>query len=76
MITLFAHNKRDERRVPPVYRLLLATHIVVSGVWLGVAVAKLTLAVVALTTYAAVSDSLYSLMRVVYLAFPPAAVRE
>jgi hypothetical protein len=54
---------------PQVYRLLLTTHIVVSGVWLGFAVAKLALALFALTT-----DALYSSMRVVYLAFPPAAV--
>jgi hypothetical protein len=73
---LLSRNKREERRASPrVYRLLLTTHVLVSGVWLGVAVAKLTLAVVALTTGApAVSDALYSSMRVVYLAFPSASV--
>jgi hypothetical protein len=73
---LLSRNKQGERRVsPPVYRLLLTTHIVVSGVWLGVAVAKLTLSLVALITGAqGVGEALYSSMRVVYLAFPPTAV--
>jgi hypothetical protein len=73
---LLSRNKQGERRVsPPVCRLLLTAHIVVSGVWLGVAVAKLTLALVALTAgEQGVSDTLYSSMMVVYLAFPPTAV--
>jgi len=70
---VFSHDKRGERRVsPPVYRLLLATHIVVSGGWLGIAVAKLTLAVAAATSGA--SDDLYSSIQVMNAAFPPAAV--
>ncbi len=70
---MYASNGRGERRVsPPVYRLLLAAHVVVSGAWLGVVVAKLLLGVAALTSDA--SDALYASMRVVDVAFPPAAV--
>ncbi len=73
MTTLFARSKRGDRRVsPPVYRLLLAAHVVVSGAWLGVVVAKLVLGVAAVTSD--VPDALYASMRVVDVAFPPAAV--
>jgi hypothetical protein len=43
--TLFSYNKCGERREPPrVYRhLLFTTHIIVSGGWPGIALAKLVL---------------------------------
>ena len=70
---MFSHNKRGERRVSsPVYRFLLAAHVVVSGAWLGVVAAKLALAVAAVTSDA--SDALYVAMGVVNVAFPPMAV--
>lgn len=73
---MFSRNKRGERRVSqPAYKLLLAAHILVSGVWLGIAAAKLVLAVAAPTTGdPRVSGALYSAMEVVNVAFPPAAV--
>lgn len=38
---MFSRNKRGERRASPrVYRLLLATHIIVSVGWLGIVFAK------------------------------------
>jgi hypothetical protein len=73
---LFSRNKRGELRVsPPVYRLLLATHIIVSVGWLGIVVAKLVLGLRAATSDAPeVSDALYTSIQVVDAAFPPAAV--
>jgi hypothetical protein len=73
---LFSRSKRGELRVsPPVYRLLLATHIIVSVGWLGIVVAKLVLGLRAVTLDAPeVSDALYASMEVVDAAFPPAAV--
>lgn len=73
---MFSRNKRGERRVSSrVYKLLFAEHIIISGGWLGIAVAKLALAVAAATTGApGVSDALHSSMRVVNVAFPAAAV--
>jgi hypothetical protein len=73
---LFSRNKRGELRVsPPVYRLLLATHIIVSVGWLGIVVAKLVLGLRAVTSdVSEVSDALYASMDVVNVAFPPAAV--
>ena len=57
------------------YRLLLATHIIVSVGWLGIVVAKLVLGLRAMTSDAPeVSDALYASMQVVDAAFPPAAV--
>jgi hypothetical protein len=76
LIILFSRNIRGERWVsPPVYKLLLAAHIIVSGGWLGIAFAKLVLAVAAATAGALdVSDALYVSMEVVNVAFPPAAI--
>lgn len=73
---MFSRNIRGERWVsPPVYKLLLAAHIIVSGGWLGIAFAKLVLAVAAATAGALdVSDALYVSMEVVNVAFPPAAI--
>jgi hypothetical protein len=60
---------------PPVYRLLLTTHIMVSVGWLGVVFAKLVLGFRAMASDApGVSDSLYAAMEMVNVAFPPAAV--
>jgi hypothetical protein len=58
---------------PPVYRLLLAAHVVVSGGWLGIAAAKLALAVAAGAAVDA-PEALYTSMHVVNVAFPPTAV--
>jgi hypothetical protein len=73
---LFSRNKRGERRASPrVYRLLLATHIIVSVGWLGIVFAKLVLGLRAMTSNApGVSDALYLSMGVVNIAFPPAAI--
>ena len=74
--TVFSPSKRGERRVSPAqYRLLLATHIGVSGAWLGVVLAKLVLGLAALTTAApAVAAALYLAMDMVNVAFPPLAI--
>jgi uncharacterized membrane protein len=59
----------------PVYRLLLATHIVVSVGWLGVTVAKLALGITAATTGDPDSSrALYLSAGVVDAVFPPAAI--
>lgn len=73
---MFSHNKRGERRVSrPLYRLLLAAHVVVSGGWLGVVVSKLALLLAAATTAGrGASGALYESVRVVDAVFPPAAV--
>lgn len=73
---MFSHNKRGERRVSrPLYRLLLAAHVVVSGGWLGVVVAKLALLLAAATTMGqGVSGAFYESVRAVDVVFPPAAV--
>lgn len=73
---VFSRNKAGERRVsPPVYRLLLTAHILVSAGWLGVVFAKLLLGLRAVASDApAVSDPLYTATEAVNVAFPPAAV--
>lgn len=73
---MFSRNKRGERRASPrVYRLLLATHIIVSVGWLGIVFAKLVLGLRAMMSNApGVSDALYLSMGVVNIAFPPAAI--
>jgi hypothetical protein len=69
-------TKQNERRLSPShYRLLLATHIVVSGAWLGVVVTKLVLGLTAVT--AADPDRAATLAvatAVVNPAFPPLAI--
>jgi hypothetical protein len=60
LIFLFSRNKRGERRASPrVYRLLLATHIIVSVGWLGIVFAKLVLGLRAMTSSAPASPTLY-----------------
>ncbi len=51
---MFTHNTHGKRWVsPPLYKFLLATHIIVSVSWLGVVIAKVVLGLVAVT----ISDS-------------------
>ncbi len=73
---MFFRTKRGELRVsPPWYKFLLATHIVVSVGWLGVAAAKLVLGVRAITTADPdLPDALYTSMQAMNALFPPAAV--
>jgi hypothetical protein len=73
---MFSRDKRGERRVSqPVYKLLLAAHVVVSGAWLGIAFAKIILGVAAATSEApATSRPLYLSMEAVNVAFPPTAI--
>lgn len=73
---MFSRNRRGERRVsPPLYKLLLSAHIIVSIGWLGIVFAELVLGVVALTSDTTeVSDALYLSMEVVNVAFLPAAI--
>ncbi len=50
---MFSRDKRGARRVSqPVYKLLLAAHVVVSSAWLGIAFAKIVLGVAAVTSEA------------------------
>lgn len=73
---MYSRDKRGVRRVSqPVYKLLLAAHVVVSGAWLGIAVAKIVLGVAAATSNApAASRPLYLSMEAVNVAFPPTAI--
>ena len=73
---MFSRDKRGARRVSqPVYKLLLAAHVVVSGAWLGIAFAKIVLGVAAVTSEAsAASRPLYLSMEAVNIAFPPTAI--
>lgn len=73
---MFSRDKWGGRRVsPPVYKLLLAAHVVVSGAWLGIVFAKTLLGVAAVTSDApAASRSLYLSMEAVNVAFPPTAI--
>ena len=60
---------------PPLYKLLLAAHIIVSVGWLGIVFAKLILGLAAVTSDAPdVADALYVSMDVVNVAFPPVAI--
>lgn len=56
----------------PLYKLLLAAHLTVSGGWLGLVAAKLVLALAALTS--ATPAALYLSVGVLDVAFPPVAV--
>jgi uncharacterized membrane protein len=60
---------------PPLYKLLLTAHIIVSVGWLGIVFAKLVLGLAATTSDAPeVSGALFVSMEVVNVAFPPAAI--
>ena len=51
MLSLFSRNKNGERRLSPSrFKFLLMTHILVSGAWLGAALAKFVLGLAAVTT--------------------------
>ena len=73
---MFQRNQHGERRVSPsTYKLLLTTHIAVSGAWLGVVVAKLALGIAAITAGpASPPATLYAAIRVVDPTFPPLAI--
>jgi uncharacterized membrane protein len=73
---MFVQNAQGERRIsPPLYKLLLTTHIIVSVGWLGVVVAKLVLGIAAATSGdSEVARGLYAAMQVVNPIFPPAAI--
>ncbi len=73
---MFSSNRRGERRVsPPMYKLLLTAHIIVSVGWLGGVFAKLVLGIAAITSNAPdISDALYVSMEVVDVIFLPAAI--
>lgn len=60
---------------PQLYKLLLAAHIIVSVGWLGIVFANLVLGLAAIASETPeVSDALYSSMKVVNVAFLPAAI--
>ena len=73
---MFSRDKRGVRRVTqPLYKLLLAAHVVDSGAWLGIAFAKIVLGVAAATSNTpAASRPLYLAMEAVNVAFPPTAI--
>ena len=73
---MFSRDKRGVRRVSqPVYKLLLAAHVVVSGAWLGIAFAKIVLGVAAVTSETpAATGPLYLSVEAVNVAFPPTAI--
>jgi hypothetical protein len=73
---MFARTGRGTRRfTPSAHKLLLTSHVLVSVSWLGVALAKLVLAVIAAT--ASTPDrasSLYVAMEVLNIVFPPLVI--
>lgn len=73
---MFARNKLGERRLSPRwYKVLLTTHIIVSGAWLGVVVARLALGLAAVASGTpAIAEGRYSALEAMYIAFPPLAV--
>lgn len=73
---MFSRNKQGERRVsPPVYKVLLTAHIIVSVGWLGVVIAKIVLKLIAMTTAAPdIAAALYLATGRLDLAFPPLAL--
>jgi hypothetical protein len=73
---LIARTAQGERRVSPAaYRLLLTGHIMVSGAWLGLVVAKLALTVSAVRAGEVdVASALYRAAEAVNILFPAAAI--
>jgi hypothetical protein len=73
---VFARNKQGERRLSPrVYKDLLTAHIIVSGAWLGVVVARLALGLAAVASNTpTIAEARYSALDALYVAFPPLAV--
>ena len=73
---MILRNQQGQRRVSPaLYKLLLTAHIIVSGAWLGIVLAKLTLGVTAATSAdPGVARALYAATEVVNPIFPAAAI--
>ena len=73
---MLSRNRHGDLRVsPPLYKLLLTAHIIVSVGWLGIVFAKLVLGLAAMTSDAPdVTDALYLSTTVVNVAFPPTAI--
>jgi uncharacterized membrane protein len=73
---LFSRNSRGERRVSlSLYKFLLTAHIIVSVGWLGAALAKLILGLVAVRSdVAQASQDLYVSMEALNIGFPPLAI--
>jgi hypothetical protein len=76
VITVFSRTKQGARRVsPPVYKVMLAAHIIASGAWLGVVLAKVILELAAITAAAPeIAGALYLAIGAVNTAFPPLAI--
>jgi hypothetical protein len=75
MMAWIVRNAQGERRVSgALYRLLLTTHIILSVGWLGVVVAKLALAMVAMNAGPGASSAMFASMDVLNRVFPPAAI--
>jgi hypothetical protein len=73
---MFSRTKQGERRVsPPLYKLLLTAHLIVSVGWLGVTLAKVVLGLGAATTGAPdVAAALVVAVGALNVAFPPLAI--
>lgn len=73
---MVTRNRQGERRLsPPRYRLLLTTHVLVAVGWLGVILAKLALAITAVTADAPdLAVALYRSTVVLNAVFPPLAI--
>ena len=69
---MFSRNARGEWRLSPWrYKAVLTAHILVSVGWLGAALGKLVLGLVALTiSLPDVSQSLYGAMEALNIVFP------
>jgi hypothetical protein len=76
MSILKSSSSAGERRfAPTTYKVLLTSHILVSVAWLGVALSKFVLALVAATTSSPDSArALYSAMEVLNVVFPPLVI--
>lgn len=67
--------KKERRWSPPVYKLLIAVHVGVSGAWLGVVIAKVVLGLAAASAAVpAVAVARYGALDVLNVAFPPLTV--